>query len=165
MKNSKSSKKKNSGSVNRTNASQFSSGKNQRKELPEVTVYRKDIDLGAEDKYGHWWTEITPGESYGWWPKYPVGIKDTLLGTEGELNGTTSFGGNSTKDPHHGDTSGDEYMVYSEDDDSQTKVQDEMRKFAHSYAGEWRWTFGFGQNCHTFQKDMLKQSHLKVEKV
>jgi hypothetical protein len=165
MRISKSSKKKNSGSANITNGSQFSSGRNQRKELPEVTVYMKDIVLGAQDKYGHWWTKFTPDESYGWWPKYPVGIKETLLGTEGEINGITSFGGSSAKEAHHGDTSGDKHKVYSEKSDSQPKVQDEMRKFAHAYSGEWRWTFGFGQNCHTFQKDMLKQSNLKVEKV
>ncbi|MBN1990851.1 MAG: hypothetical protein JW783_15720 [Bacteroidales bacterium] len=135
-----------------------------KKELTEVTVFRKDIDLGAEDKYGHWWTKITPNESYGWWPKKPVGLSDTLFGTEGELNGVTSFKGTATKDPHHIDTSGDEYKVISESGKPETQIQDEMRSFAKSYSGEWRWTFGAGQNCHTFQKDMLQKSNLKVEK-
>jgi len=135
-----------------------------KQELTEVTVFRKDIDLGADDKYGHWWTNISPNESYGWWPKNRVGLSETLLGTEGELNGVTSFYGSSTKDPHHGDPSGDEYKVISESGKPETQIQNEMRNFATSYTGEWRWTFGAGQNCHTFQKDMLQKSNLKVEK-
>ena len=94
------------------NANSDVSKKNKKKnELTEVTVFRKDIDLGGDDKYGHWWTNITPDESYGWWPKNGVGLWDTLAGTDGELNGVTNFGGSSTKDPHHGDTSGDEYRL------------------------------------------------------
>ena len=133
-------------------------------ELTEVTVFRKDIDLGADDKYGHWWTNITPTESYGWWPKDGVGISETLLGTEGELNGVTNFGGSSTQDPHHGDTSGDEYRVISNSGKSEAEIQQEMRNFATSYSGEWRWTFGYGQNCHTFQDEMLEKSNLTIEK-
>jgi hypothetical protein len=38
-----------------------------------VEFKRKQIDLGGEDKYGHWWVEIDGSESYGWWPKYPLG--------------------------------------------------------------------------------------------
>lgn len=140
------------------------SDKSKKNELTEVTVFRKDIDLGGEDKYGHWWTNITPDESYGWWPKEPVGAWGTLTGTDGELNGVTNFGGSSTKDPHHGDTSGDEYRVLSHSGKTEAEIQTEMRNFATSYSGEWRWTFGGGQNCHTFQEDMLAKSNLTVEK-
>lgn len=38
-----------------------------------VTFHRRHIDLNGPDKYGHWWTVVAPGESYGWWPKYPMG--------------------------------------------------------------------------------------------
>jgi hypothetical protein len=56
-----------------------------------------------EDAYGHWWTEVD-SSSYGWWPVDGVGgIIDTVKGVPGELNGTTSFGGTETRDPHHGD--------------------------------------------------------------
>lgn len=43
--------------------------------LPGVLIRRNHIiwrPSGDEDKYGHWWL-IIDGESYGWWPKYPVG--------------------------------------------------------------------------------------------
>lgn len=36
-----------------------------------IKVKRKHIHLTGDDKYGHWWTEIGPSESYGWWPKNP----------------------------------------------------------------------------------------------
>jgi len=155
--------KQNQSASSTTNTSNFPKKNGNKKELTEVTVFRKDIDLGAEDKYGHWWTQITPNESYGWWPKNHVGVRETLFGTEGELNGVTSFYGSATKDPHHGDPSGDEYKVIAESGKPETQVQNEMRNFAKSYSGEWRWTLGAGQNCHTFQKDMLKKSNLKVE--
>ncbi len=161
MKASKS--KQTSSSTNTTN--NFPKREGNKKELSEVTVFRKDIDLGTEDKYGHWWTKITPNESYGWWPKHPVNnLSETLLGVEGELNGTTNFGGTATTDPHHFDKSGDEYKVFSESKKPEVQIQNEMRSFANSYKGEWRWTFGAGQNCHTFQNDMLKKSNLKAEK-
>ena len=124
-------KSKQNQSTSATNNSNSASKKNgNKKELTEVTVFRKDIDLGAEDKYGHWWANITPNESYGWWPKNRVGIRETLLGTEGELNGVTSFYGSATKDPHHHDTSGDEYKVISESGKPETQIQNEMRSFA-----------------------------------
>ncbi len=76
-----------------------------------IKVKRNNIHLTGDDKYGHWWTELGPGESYGWWPKNPVGLVDTFGGTEGEL----------------------------------------------------RWTFGAGQNCHTFQEAMLVNSGVETE--
>lgn len=44
------------------------------------------------DYYGHWWVEFG-GESYGWWPKKPVGFIETFLGVEGEINGITNYKG------------------------------------------------------------------------
>ncbi len=132
--------------------------------LSFITLKRNHIHLTGEDKYGHWWTEIltsTKDESFGWWPKYGVGLKDTIFGTEGELNGQTTFGGTPTKDPHHGD-SGEEVfhpkLTVSKTDD---QVVQDIESFAKNYTGEWRWTFGWGQNCHTFQKNMMEKVGLK----
>jgi hypothetical protein len=120
-----------------------------------ITMKRKHIALKGEDKYGHWWTEINNSESYGWWPKYPVGLWGTLTGVEGELNGITSFGGTATTDPHHGDSAEDTFHPELTNSKTDTQVKEEIRNFASSYSGEWRWTFGWGQNCHTFQRSMM----------
>lgn len=40
--------------------------------LVEMIFKRVQIKLSG-DQYGHWWTEIDGSESYGWWPKYPLG--------------------------------------------------------------------------------------------
>ncbi|WP_445357761.1 toxin TcdB middle/N-terminal domain-containing protein [Microbulbifer sp. ANSA002] len=125
-----------------------------------VKVYRKDIDIGGEDKYGHWWIEIDGQESYGWWPKNPVNLKGTLLGIDGELNGQTSFGGTATKDPHHGDRSSgvnifDVYSMQSKD-----VVIKSIRSFANDYNGSWSWPIG--QNCHSFQDDLLDKYDMAI---
>lgn len=41
--------------------------------VPEMIFHRRHIDLGGEDKYGHWWTCADADTSYGWWPKYGMG--------------------------------------------------------------------------------------------
>ena len=121
-----------------------------------ITMKRKHIQMGGNDKYGHWWTEMG-GESYGWWPKYPVtGIRQTLFGVEGELNGMTSFRGSATKDPHHGDIALDVFHPIYKGTKTNSAIKADIRSFASSYSGEWRWTFGFGQNCHTFQESLMK---------
>jgi RHS repeat-associated protein len=121
-----------------------------------VKVYRKDIDIGGEDKYGHWWIEIDGKESYGWWPKEPVDLKGTLLGVDGELNGQTNFGGTATLDPHHGDRSSgvNVFDVYSTQ--PRDTVIQSIRSFSNSYSGSWSWPIG--QNCHSFQ-DALLDNH------
>jgi hypothetical protein len=43
------------------------------KPLEKVILERRHIDLNGPDKYGHWWTVIDGVDSYGWWPKYPMG--------------------------------------------------------------------------------------------
>ncbi|MEQ9356498.1 eCIS core domain-containing protein [Coleofasciculus chthonoplastes] len=124
--------------------------------LKFITMKRKNIALTGDDKYGHWWTEVDGSESYGWWPKYPVsGLWETLTGVDGELNGITSFGGMATTDPHHGDSASDTFHPKLINSKTDTQVKAEIRSFASSYSGEWRWTFGWGQNCHTFQKSLM----------
>jgi len=129
-----------------------------------IKLKRKNISLKGDDKYGHWWTEIlTPSknESFGWWPKYPVGFKETIFGTEGELNGQTSFGGTRTKDPHHGDSAEETFhpkLVVPKTDD---QIIQDIETFSYAYSGEWRWTLGWGQNCHTFQEQLMNSVGLE----
>jgi hypothetical protein len=128
------------------------------RKLDFITMKRKHIHLTGDDKYGHWWTEIDGAKSYGWWPKNPVGLKETLLGTEGELNGQTSFGGTPTTDPHHGDSAEDSFHpVLTDGTKTDAQVRTEIDSFASAYSGEWRWTFGWGQNCHTFQESLMSR--------
>jgi hypothetical protein len=35
------------------------------------------------------------------------------------------------------------------------QVLDKIHEFVRSYKGEWRWTFGWGQNCRTFQTALM----------
>jgi hypothetical protein len=123
---------------------------------------RKHINLFADDKYGHWWFELDGSESYGWWPKYHVGLRDTFFGTEGELNGQTTYGGTPTRDPHQGDSAEEEFhpVVSRSDGRSDAEIKQCLRSFARAYSGEWRWTFGAGQNCHTFQEAAMNHCHL-----
>ncbi|HEC83678.1 MAG: hypothetical protein DRR16_19025 [Candidatus Parabeggiatoa sp. nov. 3] len=130
--------------------------------IRSISIKRKDIDIGGEDKYGHWWLEIDNSESYGWWPKNQVGLGETLGGTDGELNGQTLYGGTSTTDPHHGDPANTDFNPTIDPDDTRTvdEIKNCLRQFANSYSGEWRWTVGAGQNCHTFQKSAMQHCGL-----
>jgi len=137
------------------------------RQITTIAVKRKHISLKDEDKYGHWWVEIdtnndgTPDESYGWWPKGPVGSMETLFGTDGELNGQSFFGGTPTLDPHHDDPAPEVFHPLVESGATADEVRNCIRGFANSYSGEWRWTFGLGQNCHTFQEAMMEHCHLR----
>lgn len=128
-----------------------------------ITMKRKSINLAADDKYGHWWFEIDGTESYGWWPKAPVGPYETLAGTEGELNGQSNFGGTATTDPHHGDPADEAFtpVVAATDTRTDGQIKDCLRGFARGYSGEWRWTLGAGQNCHTFQEAAMTHCGLR----
>lgn len=47
----------------------------------DIVFHRRHIDLNGSDKYGHWWTVVNAGTSYGWWPKYPLGSPDNQAST------------------------------------------------------------------------------------
>lgn len=126
--------------------------------VPGVFIKRKNIDLFGSDKYGHWWIEID-GESYGWWPKNPVGPLDTIFGVPGELNGQTSFGGTATLDPHDGDPADKSWQAKHTDGKTDAEVKGLIRSFATGYSGDWSWPFG--QNCHSFQKSLMKASFIE----
>jgi RHS repeat-associated protein len=129
-----------------------------------IKIFRKDIDIlgkNGDDKYGHWWIEINGKESYGWWPKMPVGFLGTIFGVEGELNGQSYFGGSKIRDPHHGDrgagvVSFDVYGTQSKEETVQS-----IRNYSNSYNGNWSWPLG--QNCHSFQKKMLNDLCLIIK--
>jgi|GEM_PF-1450459 len=134
--------------------------------LDWINIKRNEIHLSGVDKYGHYWIEILDGpdgdpvESYGWWPKYPLnsdltGVINTLVGVQGELNGITSFGGSETRDPHHGTTAETEFHPILMNELTNEQVLDKIHEFVRDYRGEWRWTFGGGQNCQTFQTDLM----------
>lgn len=135
-----------------------------KRQVTSIKMKRKHIHLRGEDKYGHWWFELDGKESYGWWPKGQVGLKSTLGGTDGELNGQSNFGGTATLDPHHGESAEEEFNPSTAQGDcrSDKQIIDCLRGFAKSYSGGWRWTFGAGQNCHTFQEAAMK--HCKLSK-
>lgn len=133
-----------------------------------ITIKRKYIDLTRQDRYGHWWFEIREStdpasESYGWWPKAPLGLQATFAGIEGELNGQTNFGGSPNRDPHHGDSTDQEFHPYvaSSDSRSDEEIADCLREFSGLYRGEWRWSLGKGQNCHSFQKQAMVYCKLR----
>jgi hypothetical protein len=122
-----------------------------RSEVSSITMKRKHIHLTGDDKYGHWWFEMGD-ESYGWWPKDHVGLKNTFFGTDGELNGQTNFDGDPTQDPHHGDDAEEQFHPTVDCSDPRTDedIQACLRAFANSYSGSWSWPLG--QNCHSFQE-------------
>ncbi len=133
-----------------------------------ITMKRKHIHLAGDEKFGHWWFEIgdaidSGSESYGWWPEHPVGLAAAIHGVPGELNGQTSFRGTLTRDPHHGDEAEEEFqpLVAASDPRTDDQIADCLRGFARSYAGEWRWAFGYGQNCHSFQGQAMRHCGLR----
>jgi hypothetical protein len=135
-----------------------------------ITMKRKNISLTGDDKFGHWWTELGDDESYGWWPAEPLSeggglpqaLGRTMTGVKGDLNGQAMFGGNPTQDPHHGDPAEESFHPKVGVCDTRTddEIKDCIRGYAKSYSGEWRWTFGFGQNCHTFQEGLMSHCGL-----
>ena len=154
-----------------------------KREVTSITMHRRNISLTGGDKYGHWWTKIGDDESYGWWPAEPLNkggvlgsinstlgaIGPTLTGVKGSLNGLDEDGNplfgdaSPTRDPHHDDTGAEEQFhpkVSVCDKRTDDEIKDCIRGYAKSYSGEWRWTFGFGQNCHTFQEGLMEHCGL-----
>ena len=138
------------------------------REIKSVYFKRIHIALSHDDKAGHWWFEIGPAdtensESYGWWPKNQVSLVEIFTGVEGELND----GLNSqlpARDPHHGETGDEEFHPLVRDDDlrADEEIANCLREFARNYSGRWQWLFGWGRNCHTFQRAALRHCGLQV---
>jgi hypothetical protein len=121
-----------------------------------IVFKRKQIDPFGPDPYGHWWTELGGGESYGWWPSRGVGVIDTLKGIPGALNGVPHFPrGTSTRDPHDGDVADQKFSPVIDDCRSDEDLKNEVRAVARGYSGNWSWRFELGNHCHTFQKKTI----------
>lgn len=139
--------------------------------IRSITMKRNHIHLTGDDKYGHWWFAIgdpldAESESYGWWPENPVKWAGSMAGIRGQLNGQTSFGGEPTRDPYHKADAEEEFHLVVAVSDLRTddQIADCLRAFALSCVGEWRWTFGSGLNCHSFQERAMKHC-LLIEKM
>ena len=129
----------------------------------------KRIDPRLPNTWGHWWIELDGQESYGWWPTpCPMGWRGALLGSRGCLNGMdTTDGGSATRDAYHGDEPDHWFhptLVVAKSDD---QVRAEIRAFAHSYVGGFRWQWWWlrepAQNCRTFQQEMFEAAGLFEE--
>jgi hypothetical protein len=138
------------------------------REIKSIRFKRKHISLFSSDKAGHWWIEIGPcdsplAESYGWWPKHRVSLSQLFTGVDGELNDGLD-GQTPARDPHHGEVSDEEFHPMVDDNDTRTdeEVANCLRMFALGYTGNWQWFVGWGQNCHTFQREALRRCKLQV---
>jgi hypothetical protein len=118
-----------------------------------VTVKR--INPQPRDPLGHWWIEIDGVESYGWWPaRRRLALLTFLFGTNGILNGGRVFpdGRPSARDPHHRDTAPHEFHPRLLVRKSDRQVRREVRSFASSYKGRWRWSSRpTTRDCRRFQ--------------
>ncbi len=88
----------------------------------------------------------------------------TFMGVEGELNGKTSFnGGSNTEDPHHGDPADESYQPIIYDCRTDSEIKKCLKDFAKTYEANtktWSWRFEFGNNCHSFQIEMITHCDL-----
>lgn len=148
--------------------------------LDFITINRNWISTGKDPvpqsigplktDYGHWWTKIEDAdESYGWWPDHcPVTEWETIAGTNGVLNGITDPNCNALqdpkKDPYHSNTPAFAFNPVLRGHKTDDMVKSEIRSFATSYSGEWRWTFGLGQNCRSFQRQLMTKVGLEDQK-
>ena len=106
----------------------------------------------------------------------------TLTGVPGYLNGTLDAHAagiaSMTRDAHHGDTADYEFhpvlntgiffstfMKYGKEKEkkccnvTEDGIKSCIRKFASSYSGSW--SYPWGQNCHSFQEEMMDMCCIK----
>lgn len=128
----------------------------------------KRIDPRLWDTWGHWWIEFGE-ESYGWWPDpCPMGWRAAMLGTGGVLNGWgTTTTGTRTRDAYHGEEPDHWFYPTLILDKSDEQVRAEIRAFAQSYAGGFRWQWWWlregADNCRTFQDRLFEAVGLYEE--
>jgi len=140
-------------------------------QAPRVLTFAvvKRIDPRLPNTWGHWWIELNGDESYGWWPNpCPMGWRGALLGTGGVLNGIgTTDGATSTRDAYHGDEPDHWFHPTLLVDKSDDHVCADIRAFAHSYRGGFRWQWWWlrqpGENCRTFQDELFQAVGLLEE--
>jgi hypothetical protein len=113
--------------------------------------------LRHADQYGHWWVEVDGKESFGWWPQDSVSKSETVTGVPGELNQ------GQQQDPHHGDNADVEFHPAVAEDVTEDEIRRRLKDFASSYSGDWQWVGGYGQNCHSFQRELMNKVGLVNE--
>jgi hypothetical protein len=125
--------------------------------LPYVTLKRINPRVG--DTFGHWWLELDDTESYGWWPgRCPIRVRDFLFGASGTVNGLDGScnGGTTMTDPHHGERAQHSVHPTLIARKSDRQVRSDIRAFAASFAGEWRYsTKPTSNDCRSFQMQLL----------
>lgn len=119
----------------------------------------KTLPREEQVEYGHWWIEVDGVESYGWWPTEPVGLWDTLTGVPGSLNRMRGFGPPSPRDPHHPDAADTEFHPKVVTGMSAAAIKTCIRTFAYAFSGSW--SYPVGQNCHSFQEDLMEHCGLE----
>ncbi len=120
-----------------------------------VTVKRNSALVGRS--YGHWWVELDAHESYGWWPGgHALGLRQILRGVPGVLN---SIGvdpdASPTRDPNHGLPGDHEFHPVLVEPRSDDDLREDIRRFARTFAGGWRWSTRPTMNCRLFQLAMF----------
>ena len=68
-----------------------------------------------------------------------------------------------TSDPHQGDIADEEFHPTLVNSLTDAQVLEKIHEFVGNYKGEWRWTFGAGQNCRTFQAELMDYVGLTKE--
>ena len=139
--------------------------------VPRVLTWAvvKRIDPRLLNTWGHWWIELDGEESYGWWPSpCPMGWRGAMLGSGGCLNGIDGDnGGTPTRDAYHGDEPDHWFHPTLIADKRDDQVRAEIRAFAHSYRGGFRWQWWWlrqpADNCRTFQDRMFQSVGLFEE--
>jgi hypothetical protein len=125
--------------------------------LPYVTLKRINPRLG--DTFGHWWLEVDDTESYGWWPdRCPLRVRDFFFGASGTVNGLDGScrGGTTMTDPHHGEPAQHSVHPTLIARKSDRQVRSDIRAFARSFTGEWRYsTKPTSNDCRSFQMQLL----------
>ena len=129
--------------------------------VAEFVVVKRNLPVAGRS-YGHWWVEVDANESYGWWPaRSPLRTRQMLLGGPGVLNGSGATSGDGPpRDPNHGLVADYEFhpvLVLSRTDD---EVRGAIRRFASTFAGEWRYSLRPSMNCRLFQLALLDAAGL-----
>ena len=120
-----------------------------------VTVKRNAPMTGRS--YGHWWLELDGEESYGWWPaRAPLGLAGIIRGTSGTLNGIgVNASGSRTRDPNQGLLADHEFHPISVTARTNKEIREDIRLFASTFTGDWRWSVRPTMNCRLFQLELL----------
>jgi len=134
------------------------------RQITTITMKEAAPDIVLK-RYGHSWAEVGGEESYAWWPGWQLGSRGTPSAYEksggavqGVLNAQTwtKGGGTATRDPYHGRAgTAREFHPWVMTGQSASEVEEGVRHFASSYSGRWQWPTG--PNCHTFQREMMRE--------